>query len=95
MTSAMHRRDREARAVAALLDRARAGQGGGHLPLRPALGQLDRVPRPQALGSDGVAMLIAVRDGDRPLGTRAMDHLRLGPLGAAAARRPLNDTAVA
>jgi DNA-binding CsgD family transcriptional regulator len=205
MTSAIHGRDAETRAVAALLDRTRAGQGGAlvvrgeagigktalldvaaaaargmrvlrataieteaelpfaglHLLLRPVLGRLDRVPRPQALAlerafghaeaagppaddvflaglavlslltetvegpegdrpllclvddaqwldrasatallfaarrldSDGVAVVLAVRDGSRPLDTHGMQQLQLGPLDEAAARRLLDDAA--
>ena len=137
---------------------------GLHLLLRPTLGRLDRVPRPQALalerafgqaeaagaaqqpaddvflaglavlsllaetvedpegdrpllclvddaqwldsasatallfaarrlGSDGVAMVLAVRDGSLPLDTRGMDQFHLDPLDGAAAHALLNDAA--
>ena len=136
---------------------------GLHLLLRPLLGQLDRIPRPQAgalmrafgvteapgqpggdvflaglavlsllteaaegaeggrdqpvlclvddaqwldsasatallfaarrLDAEGVAVLLAVRDGARPLNTDGMEQLHLSPLGDAAARRLLRDAA--
>jgi hypothetical protein len=45
------------------------------------------------LGSDGVAMVLAVRDGSPAVDTRGMNQLHLDPLDGAAARALLNDAA--
>ena len=205
MTSVLYGRDAQARAVLALLDRARAGRSGVlvvsgeagigktallglaasaaegmtvlnataieteaelpfaglHLLLRPVRGQLARIPRPQAgalnrafglteapgqpgddvflcglavlsllteitetgtgdrpvlclvddaqwldsasatallfaarrLDAEAVAILLAVREGARPLRTDGIEQLHLEPLGDAAARQLLRDEA--